>query len=412
MNTNPHHNKYNQGQAMMVAVMFFLAVSLVLIFGMATPVLKQQAVARNTLNSQTSYFLAEAGMEDVVYRLKSGMPVSPIESINTIGGNIDIVVTDTIDGKEIVATGDSQNILRKLETGLIFGDGVSFHFGILVGAGGFTLSNNAGVNGNIFSNSSISGSNGAFVTGSAVAVGTINSMIVGTGTTGDAHAPTVTNSTIRGSLYCQTGSGNNKTCNTSLSNPTPNNFPISDQEILDWKDAAAAGGTIGGQTLSGTNNELGPVKINGNLTLSNTSTLTLNGTVWITGNLAVSNDATVRLDSLYGSSGGMIIVDGVSTLSNGSQFEGSGTSGSYIMLLSTNNTGNAIVLSNNAEAVILYAPNGTVQLSNNANVKQITAKTISLSNNAIIDYEQGLTNATFSSGPAGGYEILNWEEIE
>lgn len=404
--------KWQRGQAMMVATMFFLAVSLTVILGLVGPIVRQQKVVSQTFLSRQSYFLAEAGIEDVVYRLVTATPVDATETLSLSNSSVNIVTVDTTNGKEIIATGEVSDAVRKIKTDLSIGEGVAFFYGIQVGTGGFTLSNNAGVNGSIYSNSSVTGSNGSFVTGSVSAVTSISGVTVGTGSTGDANAPTVNNSTIQGTLYCKSGSGNNKACNTSAANPTALPLPISDEQITEWKGEADDGGTIGSQNLSGTSNTLGPVKINGNLTLSNNAKLTVTGTIWITGNLVLSNGASVELHSSYGGNDGMVIVDGTSTLSNSSIFEGSGNSESYIMLLSTNTTGSAVVLSNNAGAVIIYAPYGTVQVSNNAGLNQVTAKTVSLQNNAVIDYEQGIVNASFVSGPSGGFEIASWEEVE
>ena len=72
--------------------------------------------------------------------------------------------------------------------------------------------------------------------------GLIDGITVGTGGVGNAYAHTVNNSTIAGTNYCQTGSGNNKACNTTLPDPTQVAMPISDQNILDWKSEAEAGG--------------------------------------------------------------------------------------------------------------------------------------------------------------------------
>lgn len=372
-------NKYEAGQAMMVATMFFLVVSITIIFGLVGPIVRQQKIVSQLMFSRQSYFLAEAGVEDVVYRLREGETVGTTEILSLAGSSATTVTTDTSEGKTVTATGDVKETVRKVETELLLGTGAAFHYGIQVGTGGINLSNNAGVNGNVYSNSNITGSNGSFITGDALAVGSVTGVDV---------------------------SGQTQTGVSSQS------FPIADAQITEWKDEVAVGGTVGGQTLSGTNNVLGPKKIQGNLTLSNNSKLRVTGTLWITGNLTLNNGAELELDSGYGTEDGLIIVDGVSTLSNGAVFEGSGTSGSYIMLLSTNSTGSAIVLSNNAGAVILYAANGTVELSNGAAVKQITAKTIELSNNATITYEQGLINAAFTSGPSGGYEISTWKEVE
>jgi len=364
---------------MMVATIFFLIISITIIFGLAGPITRQQSIASGLLLSRQSYFLAEAGVEDVIYRLDNGFSVDSTEILSLNGSSATTATTDTAEGKEINSVGAVSEMIRKVKANLIFGEGVAFHYGIQVGQGGFQLSNNAGVNGNVYSNGSISGSNGSFITGDAFAVGTVSGVDVGG--------------------------------QTQMEQP-PQNFPITDVQITSWKAEAIAGGTVTSQSFSETNHMLGPKKINGNLTLNNGAKLTVTGTLWITGNIVLSNNSELVLSSSYGANDGVIVVDGVSTLSNGSTFEGSGTNGSYIMLLSTNNTGSAIVLSNNAGAVILYAPNGTVQLGNGAAVQQITAKTISLSNNAVINYEQGLINAAFTSGPSGGYDIDSWKEVE
>lgn len=405
-------NNLERGQAMMVATVIFLALSLAVIFGLAGPIVRQQKIASQLLLSRQSYFLAEAGIEDVVYRLIAGAPVDASETIALNGVSATTVTVDTETGKEVNATGDASDSMRKIRTSLSYGEGVAFFYGIQIGQGGFTLSNNAGVNGNIYSNGGVFGQNGSFVTGSVSAATSISGVTIGTGTVGDANAPTVTDSVVRGTLYCQTGSGNNKPCNTSGNNPVPLPLPINDEQIVGWKAEAEAGGVVGNQTLSGVSNTLGPKKINGNLTLSNNAQLKITGTLWVTGNVVLSNGSGVELHSSYGENDGLVVVDGTSTLSNSSTFAGSGNSGSYIMLLSTNTTNNAIVLQNNAGAVVLYAPYGTVQVSNNAGLNQVTAKTVSLQNNAVIDYEQGLVEASFVNGPSGGFEITNWEEVE
>lgn len=242
--------------------------------------------------------------------------------------------------------------------------------------------------------------------------GTINNILVGSGSIGDAHAHTVTNSTVSGALYCQTGSGNNKSCNTSLPDPSPEAFPISDANIAEWKASAEDGGTIGTQNLSGSSSSLGPKKIEGDLTISNNYILNVTGTIYVTGNINISNGATIKLSSGYGSDSGVIIADGTISISNNSVFTGSGQAGSYILLVSTSNSSNAIDVYNNAGTVILNAQKGAINFSNNSGAKSATANLINLSNGATITYESGLINVNFSSGPSGGYDIIKWKEIE
>src|SRR3989338_5044864 len=88
-----------RGQAMMVATVLFLVVSITIILGLAGPILKQQKIASNFVLSRQSYFLAEAGIEDVVYRLQTGKPVSSTEILSLSGSTVTTVTTDTAGGK-------------------------------------------------------------------------------------------------------------------------------------------------------------------------------------------------------------------------------------------------------------------------------------------------------------------------
>ncbi len=270
-----------------------------------------------------------------------------------------------------------------------------------------------GTSAGAWSNNSPSTIDGFFNLYTGGLTGKIDGITVGTGTVGNAYANNIKNSTIRGTNYCQTGSGNNKTCNTTLADPVSVDMPISDQNIIDWKAAAEAGGVINGNySLDSSNGTIGPKKISGDLSVQNNATLTISGTLWVTGNINIDNNATVRLASGYGSAEGLIIADGTVTIGNNVTFLGSGTTGSYVTILTTSSSTSAINLQNNAGAVILYAANGTVNVSNNAGAKSITAYNIVLSNNATITYDSGLANANFSSGPSGSYNILSWKETE
>lgn len=242
--------------------------------------------------------------------------------------------------------------------------------------------------------------------------GLISGVTVGQDGIGNTYSHTVNNTVISGVNYCQTGTGNNKACDTSHTDPVQIPMPISEQNILDWKDEAALGGLHSGDYDISTNTILGPKKISGNLTIGIGKKLTLNGVVWVQGNLVMNNNSIMDLASWYGSSDGIIIVDGTITISNNATFSGSGTAGSYILSLTTSSSPSAISLANNAGAVSLYAANGTINVSNNGTAKALTGHVINLGNNAIITYDTGLMNANFVSGPSGSWEIDSWKEIE
>jgi hypothetical protein len=242
----------------------------------------------------------------------------------------------------------------------------------------------------------------------------------------DAHANTITNSTIGGTAYCQTGSGNNKTCNTSQADPSPLSMPISQGNINQWESDATAGGVIAGNCpgTAGCGTTMGPKKIVGNLTV-NSTTLTLTGVLYVTGNISVTNNGTIKCDVSFGTNSCVVVADGWIDISNNGIFAGSGQSGSYVLAVSTisgcnggsqtsscatNNSG--INISNNVDGGIFYTEHSMININNNAEVKEITGYKLSLSNNTEIQYEQGVANANFSSGPSGGWNVKTWNEVQ
>jgi hypothetical protein len=271
--------------------------------------------------------------------------------------------------------------------------------------------------GSTWNNTSPSGLDGFFKIFLGGTYGVISGMRIGENGTGDAHAHTVNNNTIAGTAYCQTGSGNNKSCNTSLADPVQQDLPISDANIEKWKDDALLGGVINGDYSISGSQTLGPKKIIGNLTVN--GTLTIADTIWVTGNLIING--TVKLDSSFSATTGILIADGYITTANNSVFQDSGTAGSYILLLSTSSCDssivgnpcgahNAIEAGNNSDIIIANAQKGAISFSNNAGVKEMVGNRIYLSNNATVTYGSGLISVDFTSGPSGGWVIGGWEE--
>jgi len=415
--------KKNSGAAMLVSVVFFLFIMLSIIIGLVSPTVREFRSANVNLNSKKSYFLAESGSEDAAYRIKNNKPISGSETITLNSNSVTTTISTLVGGdKQIVSLGDIASFQRKVTVLLKAGDGAVFKYGTQAGQGGFVFKNNSHISGSLYSNGNIVGSNGAYITGDAFvagSTGSISNMRVGYGGTGEAHANTVTGSTITGSLYCQSGSSNNKACNTSQADPVSEDLPISDEQITNWKADAVLGGTTSGDVTISTPTTLGSRKIQGNLTITNT--LNLTNTVYVTGNVNISG--TVKLDPAYGSNSGMIIADGYIIVGNGVVFQDSGTAGSYIMLLSTStcdisisgapcNGNNAIDVSNNSSISIVNAQQGTVYFSNNAGVKEAVGNKIVLKNNVGISYGSGIISTNFTSGPSGSWVLGGWGESQ
>lgn len=215
---------------------------------------------------------------------------------------------------------------------------------------------------------------------------------------GDAYYKTITNSTVVGTSY------------PDSEDPGPVDMPLTDAQVEQWKAAAAAGGTIAGDALyDGVSASLGPKKITGNLTVANGASLTINGTIHVQGDITIENNAIVSLSTGYGAASGVLIADGRITVSNNVIFNGSGTEGSYILILTTNTSldsvNPAMALNNNSDNSVFYASDGVITIANNAVVKEVTGFKIDLANNASVQYESGLSDVNFSSGPGGSWVL-------
>lgn len=586
--------KQEEGNVLIITMLFFVAIALSIGMGLVLPVLKAHANAEHELNSKRSYFISESGVEDVVYRLTHSMTVSSTETL-TLGSEQATTSISDISStkKQITALGDSLSRNRIVSATIEQGEGVSFNYGVQVGRGGMTLSGSSGIKGNVYANGNITGCSSCYITGSAIAAnseslsadqqngtgtptndvvfgkvstsediaqsftvstevplnkaqlylkkngnpsnatvyivadnggvpgttylasGTLsassvttsygwttilfttnptlqtgttywlvvnastsssnyytvganvggyagtakigkysgtwnvtspstldyyfgiylggltstisgesqyNQLQIGSTATDVAKAGTVNYVNAKGTIYCQSGTGNNKTCNTTEAAPAPQPWPVSDANIADWESQAAVGGTsTGDYSLAGSSKaSLGPKKIVGNMHIGASAVLTVTGPLWITGNLTVDGSAVVKLDASYGSGDGIIVVGGRIIISGSSPIQGSGTTGSYIMAVSLSDCpissscsgANAIDVSGSAGAVVLVAQNGTVSFTGSASAKQATGYGISLSGSTSVSYESGLADMNFTSGPSGSWTVTSWKETQ
>jgi Tfp pilus assembly protein PilV len=379
---------------------------------------------------------AEAGIQKALWELnKAGSSYTGESNTTSIaGGAFDVNITNVSSNvKQITATGYVPNkehylakrIIRAKITDKPSSTGVAFNYGVQAGALGITMSNNAVINGNVYSQGTLSGQNNSRVTGDVIMSG-VTGRISGGQISGNAKAHTINNVRITKDAYYQAISGSTVGGVSHPNSPDPAtiSLPLSDSTISQWEIAAVAGGThTGDYVINGTSMTLGPKKIDGNLIVTNGAVLTMTGTIWVTGNITFSNNAIIKLVADYGTSSGLIIADnpgnrsnsGKINVSNNVQILGSGNSKSYIMMLSTNQ-GNtvsnpAIVAGNNSTAVIYYTTTGMLEIANNANLRAITGGGLHLSNGAQITYDTGLASTEFSGGPGGAWGIIEWQVL-
>lgn len=254
---------------------------------------------------------------------------------------------------------------------------------------------------------------------------------------GSVKADVIGNTSVGGDAYYQTITGSSVSGASYPGSPTPPQvgLPLSPATIAQWKSDAAAGGVIVGNCgtsgVAGCNTfplTLGPKKINGNLIVDNGATLTISGTVYVTGSVNISNNGTIRCAAAYLGKSCVLIADGSISASNNALFFGSGTSGSFVLLLSTikNCTGtgstgtgcaanqSGIAISNNATGALFYSSDSLVDISNNAIITAVVAYMLHLSNNTSIVYDSKVSSISFTSNPASSsssWSMNRWNEF-
>jgi hypothetical protein len=248
----------------------------------------------------------------------------------------------------------------------------------------------------------------------------VGGVTIGSAGVGDAWAATVNGANVAGNLYCATGANNNKACNTSKPNPSPQAMPFSEANIQDWKDEADAGGTIvGNYAVGSAGGTITSKHITGNLTVSGGGTLTLSGTVWVEGSITLTSGGKLRLPATYGLNSGKLVSDGIVTISGGGSI-GSGVPGSYIFIVTTSQCPNtigcggisAINVNGGAGAIAVDAQYGNVALSGGATINAVVGNSITVTGGSVITYDEGLASPSFVSGPSGSWELASWKETQ
>ncbi|MBI2023976.1 hypothetical protein HYT00_01105 [Candidatus Giovannonibacteria bacterium] len=451
------------GQAFMIMILLVIFSMLVLISIASAAALREARISELDYKSTRSFFLSESGIEDAVYRANTGKFLAPSYSLSLYGASTAINVINVPGGKEITSYSNFGNAHRTIKATLAQGSGVGFAYAVQVGEGGIELENSSKIIGSVYSNGNISGKNtaeitlDAFAASSSSVTGTNSFLISGnarghsisgltvgksaTSTTSisnstigqNAYANNITSSTITRDAYYSTSiSGSSVGGSSFPGTPAPAdlpkiNLPISDAQISDWEAQALSGGVHSSPcpyVLSGGTTNLGPIKINCDFTITGDAIVVMHGTIWVAGNFNMSNTSQLKLDSSYGSLSDALIVDNPSNrltsskiiISNSAKVLGSGTAGSYIALISQNNSAEsgggeiAILPKNTVDASIYYAPHGKMEINNSTSLKEASAYEIEIKNSATVTYESGLASVMIS-GPTGGYDITGWLEV-
>lgn len=370
----------------------------------------------NSVRSEQATAIAEAGVEYALWQLNetagayappAGGELVTLPPTGTTTGQVVIkfLTGGTSQLKKIEATGyipdlNNPRAKRTIKTDAIVSSSqIAFNYAIQVGTGGVVMENSAIINGTVYSNASdaqtspnksIQGSGSSQINGEAWTVGTV--------------------STPNPVLNCAS-----PPCKHELQ--PPSTMPTIDYN--DWKTQANGGdlpadcnpgkctvcpaGTC--QYDSGVTN-LGPQKLVGNLLVQNTAQIVVNGPIYVTGNVDVKNTASIKLNDSFGSNGTVLITDGLIVTQNSGQFIPTNANPKgYILAITTSTNALAVNIKNSGVNAIFYALDGGATLENTAQVTSLVANKILIKNNAVLNYDQGLASAQFSSGPGGSWQV-------
>lgn len=411
------HDSKNTGQATIILVIVVIIVGLLITASFAFFGINTMRIVKNLEYSTKSYYVAEGGIEDLLLRSRTvslKLPFSPstltiddgaaTRIYSQVGIALDFRSEGVVSGRHRIVKITSSSVTES-----------NFNYGVQVGDLGLEMGSGSEVVGNVYSNGDIRGDSVSKtrITGDAISAGT--HIIEDIEVMGDARADRFDDCIVGGTAYYVTSFTSCSAGSTDVLSepPAESEFPISQSQIDEWKSDAEAGGTLEGYTLGNLDSDsLGPVKINGDMIIGNSSVLTLTGTVWITGTLGLGNGVTIRLDpDVYGDLGGVLIFDSQIAIKNNVVLEGTGKSGSYLLVLDTFSSAidPAIDVNNNVGAAILYANNGIIEIKNNLELLEATARGLRVDNNVSITYESGLEETLFNSGAGGGRRFL-WKE--
>ncbi|OGE10149.1 hypothetical protein A3A60_00595 [Candidatus Curtissbacteria bacterium RIFCSPLOWO2_01_FULL_42_26] len=383
-------SNFIRGQVLIIAIVFF-AVILVLVAALFSQVGIFLGFGSRGRMAEQATALADAGVERALYMLNqtAGNYYGDLTELplGTTGTFFITVVDKGQYLKGIVATGYVPNSTNPKSQRTIKVDAIidsaniTFRYAVQVGTGGVEMENSSTINGNVYSNAGITGSGTSTINGDAYAVGTISS-----------PDPFVT--------------GTKRACPTDCQ-------PASQMPTIDydfWKDKADDGGETncagGTCTYSSDTTNIGPRKIVGNLVVSNTAIINIQGPIWVTGNVTVQNSAQIKLDSSFGSKGTVLITDGkVSTANSGTFVPTSANPKGYILVVTTSTLNDAVKIQNSGVNAVFYALDGGADLENTAQVTALVAKRLELENSATLNYDTGLANSSFTTGPGGSWGV-------
>lgn len=162
------------GHIVLIALVFF-GIFVTMTSAFTNTMVSSARVVRSATQSAQALHLAEAGIDRAIAALNENQSYTGENDTSLGNGTFSVSVTNSGSQKKIISTGYIPNraspraektvqVLAGIDTSV-----VSFHYGVQAGAGGFSLTGGATINGNVYSNGDINATTGVHITGSAIA---------------------------------------------------------------------------------------------------------------------------------------------------------------------------------------------------------------------------------------------------
>lgn len=155
------------GVAMMIATIFFVVVSTLIVVGITGPAARGFRAVNDTFASKQSYFAAESGVEDVYYRYKNAVPVGSVNTLSLKGISVDTELVTEVSGvTNITATANAFGKKRTVEARVIRGTKSLFPYAVDAGHGGIIFTGGSVVSGSAYALGLIDATGSATITNS------------------------------------------------------------------------------------------------------------------------------------------------------------------------------------------------------------------------------------------------------
>lgn len=348
----------------LTSVVLILAVTNLSLLNHATSQIEQE------VSRTQARWSAHGGLEIGLEKLRQNASYTG-ETVNIGGSQVQITLEANQQGLvELHANALNQGRREHLVIGTSGSQGnvaLPFLYALQTGTGGITLGTNSLIVGDVYSNQNISSGNNSVAYGNVSAVGSITKLLV---------------------------FGQKQTGLPALALPT------FDQAF--WLAAAQAGTVVNGDLTPADNAEIGPHYIQGNLTLTNNTEITLKGPVYVTGNITVGNSVTLHVAEVLNKMSTMLISDQKIAIGNSLLVEKTSQGGGLLMVAQSSD--NDAINNGNGSSIItvpLYAPNGGIVFGNGTWSVATVAQKVEIGNNSRFNYDSSFANATYYTGGGG-----------